>query len=155
IPNAKPPDDQTLVKFLLDLLPLEEAERLDELSIADDDVAARLHTAEQDLVDAYVRGVLTSETLERFESHYMAAPIRRRRVELARKFVPALDRAAAKPDGLPGSRSTVVSMLKKFTSGPALWAAAAMLIVLGAAALLQTQRVGRAERERARLDARA
>jgi hypothetical protein len=86
-------DDQQLVQYLLGLLPMERTERLDEEGIADDDVAARLRIAEQDLVDAYVRGTLTGEMLERFESHYLSSSLRRERVAFARRFVPAVDRA--------------------------------------------------------------
>lgn len=86
-------DDELLVQYLLGLLPTERTERLDEEGIADDDVAARLRIAEQDLVDAYVRGTLTGETLERFESHYLSSSLRRERVAFARRFVPAVDRA--------------------------------------------------------------
>ena len=55
----------------------EDAERLDEASIVDDEIAARLRMVEHDLVDAYVRGRLTGDTLARFESHYLASPRRR------------------------------------------------------------------------------
>ena len=55
--------DEVLVRYLLGSLPHEEAERLDELSIADDTVASRLSEAENDLVDAYIRNELSGETL--------------------------------------------------------------------------------------------
>ena len=61
-------DDQQLVRYLLRLLPDEEADRLDEMSIADEETVWRLRVAENDLVDGYVSGALTGETLERFES---------------------------------------------------------------------------------------
>jgi hypothetical protein len=45
-------DDRQLVDYLLGVLPEEELERLDEASIVDDDVAARLCDVENDLIDA-------------------------------------------------------------------------------------------------------
>ena len=64
-------DDQVLARYLLGSASAEEVERLDEHSIADDQLALRLHEVENDLVDAYVRGELAGETLERFQSHYL------------------------------------------------------------------------------------
>jgi len=54
-------DDEQLTRYLLGLLPREQAERIDEAGIVDDAVAARLRTVEHDLVDAYVRGALSRE----------------------------------------------------------------------------------------------
>ena len=56
-------DDQ-LVRYLLGLLPDDEAERLDQLSVSSDEVAWRLRVAEDDLVDAYVRGTLDAEAVD-------------------------------------------------------------------------------------------
>jgi hypothetical protein len=76
--------DEVLVRYLLGSLPHEEAERLDELSIADDTVASRLSEAENDLVDAYIRNELSGETLELFRSVYLASPGRRQKVQFAK-----------------------------------------------------------------------
>jgi hypothetical protein len=80
------PDDQQMVRYLLRLLPDEESERLDEMSIADEQAAWRLRVAENDLVDAYVSGTLTGVTLERFESHFLASERRRGKVKFARSL---------------------------------------------------------------------
>jgi hypothetical protein len=95
--RSGPADDRQLARYLLGLLPDQEAERLDEASIADDEVATRLRVVEDDLVDAYVSGTLSGELLERFESHYLASPRRRQNVQFARSFLRAIDRAAAAP----------------------------------------------------------
>jgi hypothetical protein len=70
--NRESYDDETLRRYLVGELSPHEAERLDELSITDDAIAARLATLEDDLVDAYVRGRLVTQT-----------PTARRKVELA------------------------------------------------------------------------
>lgn len=76
-------DDQILVRYLLGSLPGDQAERLDELSVSDDDFVWRLRAAENDLVDAYLRNELSGETLERFRSFYLSSAHRREKVKLA------------------------------------------------------------------------
>jgi hypothetical protein len=83
MPSQHQTDDHILTQYLLGQLPEEETERMDEMSIADDEVAWRLRAVENDLVDAYVRGKLSGETLERFKSSYLSTPQRRKRVILA------------------------------------------------------------------------
>jgi hypothetical protein len=80
IPHA----DEQFVRYLLGLLTEEEAERVDELSIADDDIAWRLRAAENDLVDAYVRGTLKDTDRARFERVYLVTPKRRDKVRVDR-----------------------------------------------------------------------
>jgi hypothetical protein len=49
-------NNQTSTEYLLGALPEAETERLDELSITDDEFTESLQVAETDLVDAYVLG---------------------------------------------------------------------------------------------------
>ena len=98
------PDDDQLVRYVLGLLPDEQTERLDEASIADDEVAARLRVVEDDLVDSYVRGTLEPERRARFESYYLSSPRRRERVKFAASFVRAVDGAAARTDADAGNQ---------------------------------------------------
>ena len=77
-------DHQKLTEYLLGSLPEAEAERFDELSFTDDDFAAALKSTENELADRYVRGGLNGATLERFQAHYLASPLRRRKVEFAK-----------------------------------------------------------------------
>jgi hypothetical protein len=130
-------NDQMLVRYLLGLLRPEDAERLDEACMVDDEIAARLRLAEQDLVDAYVRRRLTGETLARFESHYLASPRRRENVAFARRFVPAVDRAAA-PRAAAIRRPLRVWAPTSLTllSRRSMLAAAAALVLIGSGALL-------------------
>lgn len=82
--SGERPDDELLVEYLLGTLSPEDAERIDELSIADDEIASRLQAIENDLVDTYVAGQLSGRRLERFRSFYLLSPVRRRRVDFAR-----------------------------------------------------------------------
>lgn len=99
-------DDQQLVHYLLRLLPEEDSERLDELSIADEEVAWRLRVVEDDLVDAYVSGLLPAEWLERFESFYLSSERRRQKVQFARSVLHAVDRTD-EPSGAHAPRDPV------------------------------------------------
>src|SRR5258708_2841516 len=79
------PDEQ-LVQYLLGTLPENESEPLDALSIVDDAFALRLAAVENDLVDSYVRGELSGETSERFESFYRDSPARREKLSFAKSL---------------------------------------------------------------------
>lgn len=77
-------DDQLLVRYLIGALSVEEAERIDELSVADNRFASDLRVVEDDLLDAYARGALAADTLHGFETHYLAQPGAAARVAFAR-----------------------------------------------------------------------
>jgi hypothetical protein len=77
-------DDELLTQYLLGTLTEAETERLDELSVVDDDFAAGLAAAEHDLVDAYVRGGMSGPMRQQFESRYLDSPIGREKVRFAR-----------------------------------------------------------------------
>jgi hypothetical protein len=101
--EQQPNDEQVLIRYLLGSLPEEEAEHLDELSIADDAFAWRLSTVENDLVDAYVRGEISGENLSQFKKSYLASPRRLQKVDFAQalsslnaKTVPELARTRPK-----------------------------------------------------------
>jgi hypothetical protein len=79
-------NDQSIAEYLVGALPTAEAEAYDELSLTDDEFAAALSACEKDLLDAYVQGELSGSVLERFESHYLASPLRREKLEFAQAF---------------------------------------------------------------------
>jgi anti-sigma factor RsiW len=139
-------NDQLIARYLLGRLSESEAERLDELSLTDDEFAARLQVVENDLVDAYVRGELSGEELESFHSYYLASPRRREKVAIARGLQAFIGRTAdsrqpeAAPRRLsaaslsdqPGARKSFFRRYF-FEPGPATrWgmAAAALLLLL-------------------------
>jgi len=137
-------DDQYVVRYLLGDLPAEEAERLDEMSVANDDFAWRLRGIENDLVDSYVRSELTGETLRQFKSSYMTSARRREKVEFAeglRRFQLA-ETTANKPSrtSVPfwGAVSPPWIALKLAMS-----AAALMIIVVAGYLLVENARLRR------------
>jgi hypothetical protein len=75
--------DQTIRGYLLGQLPESETERLDELSITDDECALRIRSVEHDLVDAFARGELKGVVLEQFRSSYLTTPSRRASIRFA------------------------------------------------------------------------
>jgi hypothetical protein len=147
-------DDRQLVRYLLGLLAEEETERLDEASIADEEVASRLCTVENDLVDAYVRGTLDGETLERFNSFYLASPRRRHKVRFAERFLGAVDRAP-RPAPRASAASTGLNVIRRMSIAPrskSIWrvAAAALLVVACGVLVLEDVRLRRGLREAGR-----
>ena len=74
---------QTIRDYLLGQLPEAEVERLDELSITDDECAERIRAVEHDLVDAFVRGELHGVVLEQFRSKYLTTPRGREAIRFA------------------------------------------------------------------------
>lgn len=79
-------DAQTLTRYLLGSLPAAEAERLDELSVTDEEVAGALRSVENDLIDAYVQDELDEAARAQFKTHYLASAKRRERVAFAQVF---------------------------------------------------------------------
>jgi hypothetical protein len=89
------PDDAVLLRYLLGALPADEAEPIEDASVVDDDLAARLNAMEHDLVDRYVRGELENGTLAKFHTWYLSSPVRVQKVELARAFLRVADSGPA------------------------------------------------------------
>ncbi len=79
--------DEQLVRYLLGQLPDEDAQRVEELSIVDDEVAQRIGVVENDLVDAYVSGKLVEPNRTQFERVYLATARRREKVRFAESLL--------------------------------------------------------------------
>jgi hypothetical protein len=127
--------DELLTRYLLGDLPADQAEKLDELSVADDELAWRLSGVEYDLVDDFVRGELRGDNLNRFRSFYLSSARRRQKVEFAAGLLELRNRAA-----LVADRSKPALAHRGWWHGPALFrqwslAAAALALLLVAAYL--------------------
>lgn len=165
-------DEQQMIGYLLGALSETEAEHFDQQSLADDDFVARLDMVETDLVDAYVRGELTGDTLARFNRHYLASSLRREKVNLARKVVALVDAAAVRqtsgqslPRPAKSKKKAASSPFRLTTSkvSPAAWqwglAAAALLMLLVSGYFLYenrqlSNRISQTQAERAALQQR-
>jgi len=130
LPPVPPPDDATLRHYLLGALTDVETERLDELSIVDDEFAGRLGAAEVDLVDAYVSGELAGQDIDRFESQYLATGARRAKVD----FAAALRRYQATGRVQNAARAQPARIFGRLPAPH--WLAAAATLILAAALYL-------------------
>lgn len=93
-PEKLEPNDAVLLRYLLGVLPVDEAEPIEEASIVDDDIAARLNAMERDLIDNYIRGEMEGSSLTKFQSWYLSSPLRVEKVEAARAILGIADGAA-------------------------------------------------------------
>src|SRR5262249_55725723 len=138
-------NEELIVQYLLGSLPEEETERFDELCFVDDEFAERMSAVENDLVDTYVRGELSSRKLERFDSYYLASPRRREKVKIARAFQIHAERAVAAGQVVfapepPRMKTTSVNLFPQWTLLPGF--GAIPRLVLTAAAVLGLVGVG-------------
>jgi hypothetical protein len=117
---------QTIREYLLGQLPESETERLDELSITDDECAELVRAVEHDLTDASARGELGGADLEQFRSKYLTTPERRE----AARFAEALQSLDKHPgrDSSPGTLPVPLRIREKAPASRFAWAAAVLLL---------------------------
>ena len=123
--HSKP--DRRMIAYLLGELSDDERTRLEDDYVGDQDLFDELADAETELIDAYVRGALTSRERDRFEARYLSSPRGRDRVAFARSLARAGDRIAA-PDRPPQARRPWRPAWLSWPS-PALTAAAATAVL--------------------------
>jgi hypothetical protein len=92
--NEQAPDRKLLFGYLVGSLSAEESERFDELSISNDQFASQLIAAENDLIDAYVGGELSGDTLERFRVNYLSSPLKLEKIRFAETLLAYQKQAA-------------------------------------------------------------
>lgn len=168
-------DESVMTQYFLGQLSAEEAERLDEQSIADAELARRLRVVEHDLVDAYVRGTLDAATRQQFERAYLTSTRRREKVRFAESLRRAVDRtttptatptpmptpshtAAPTPAPAPRVRRAGFSFGFNIGWGSLVGAAAALLLIVTGALVMEAMQLRKelssAESQRAALDRR-
>ena len=116
MPQTPPISDERLADYVLGTLPEDEAERLDEASIVDDEFAARLAAIEHELFDAYAADELTADRRARFEEIFAGREDGRRRIGVARE--------------LRNQSRTTPTKQGPRTVTPVWWLAAAAMVVL-------------------------
>src|SRR5689334_10041007 len=92
---------EEIIDYLLEALPDEEADRLEEASFKDSVLAISISEVENNLIDDYVRGQLPARERELFEKRYLQHPNRRRRVENARVLLFKFDQLKLSPPPQP------------------------------------------------------
>jgi anti-sigma factor RsiW len=129
-------NEQAMTDYLLGFLSEADAERYDELSVADNDFAAALSACEKDLIDAYVQGDLAGGVVEQFRLHYLASPLRRDKVTFAKALQVFAERTAAdvrSKDATDGAsrQGWLAALSAFFAPRPALqWGLAAGVLIL-------------------------
>jgi hypothetical protein len=125
-------------RYLLGDLPDEEQSSFEQEFMADGERFEQVWAAENELIDRYVRGGLTVAQKHLFEVNYLASPVHRERLDLAKKLIQAADSdrekekagfAAAHP------RSRWSSLLTAWSANRWRWA------VVGAVALFAVSSV--------------
>jgi anti-sigma factor RsiW len=81
-------------QYLLGDLSESDCQQLEEAYFADDSLFERFLAVKDDLLDAYTRGDLTGQKLERFEQHFLSSEARQQRVEEARELIQAVSSAS-------------------------------------------------------------
>src|SRR5215831_457437 len=76
-----------LTRYLLGQVSTEERAELEDRYLHDDDLFEELAAAENDMIDAYVRGRLAPSEKQQFETYFLCAPERRERVKFAEALV--------------------------------------------------------------------
>ena len=76
--------DRTLRRYLLDSLPEDERQQVEEAYFADDTAYEDVSAAEDHLIDAYLEGSLDPDERARFEQAFLMSAARRERVAFAR-----------------------------------------------------------------------
>jgi len=90
-------DEVRARQFLLGELPPEEEGEIQELAFEDRDTFALLESVENDLIDEFIHGDLSSDEEERFESHFLSQPGRRSNLKIGQALQQHLDRLEDKP----------------------------------------------------------
>ena len=129
--------DVLLTRFLLGESTERERAEVEDRLLSDEEFYERTIAAEDDLMDAYVRGELAASECERFEKAFLSSAPRRERLEFARGLAESATRLHAAGSAGPRSAPEESSHLKGFLaalfpSRPALsyaLAAAAIVVV--------------------------
>ena len=97
--NQQNGDERMLQRYLLGDLSAQEQDSIEELYFAEDDYLQKLLVAENDLIDDYLRGKLSTAEQQKFERNYLTTPEKRQRVQLVRQ----LRRQANEPVSVPAA----------------------------------------------------
>ena len=83
--------DERIIAYLLEELPEEERERLEDEVFAEEEWPEQIDMAEDDLIEAYLRNQLTTERRRAFEQNYLVTEARQERVTMAAALLRCID----------------------------------------------------------------
>ena len=130
--GAKSISEMERVRYLLGLSSPSERELIESEYFENEDAFQEMLTAEDDLVDAYVRGELTGEEQRRFEKSFVNSLRGRDRVQFARAFAGTVSATRSVETKLPG---TLLDIFKSFQSSGLLRIATIATVILFVAVL--------------------
>jgi hypothetical protein len=137
--------EQIITLYLLGELSEDEQTALEERYFSDQELFDRVVQVESEMVDKHARGLLSPETRDRFESHYLAHPERRERA----KFAAALAAKVDQSNAIAVASSTVAEswwsrLVAPMRGTKLIWAYSIILLVLGVGAfwfLIESRRL--------------
>jgi hypothetical protein len=94
IPMKIDQGENLISRYLLGELAEADQVALEQELLIDRGKFDQVWAVEYELVDHYVRGEMSRAGRERFEGHYLASPLHRERVEIARSFLTNIDQVA-------------------------------------------------------------
>ena len=133
------PDQEKLIRrFLLGELASREREPVEERLLTDEAFLSQVEAVEDDLVDDYVHGKLSSAEIEKFEKYFLSVRERQEHVHFSRALQSVLTEDGESSE--PSAAKTVVAAKPGFWSGvfarPVLAAALSAAVLLIAVALV-------------------
>lgn len=126
-------EEDRLVQYLLGLMPEEEAARMEEVYLSNDELNEDLQAAERELIDRYVEGSLSKTERDQFESFFLCSPGRKERLRFARALRAYGLKSEAKAV-IPKHSSLFLTLNSFFRSYAGIAVAAMLLIAVGVAA---------------------
>ena len=133
-------DNQKLISlYLLGELPEEQQIEIEDRAFSDREYLASITAVENDLIDEYVRGELSADARQRFESRFLASAERRKRVEFAKALRTVVSELPAgkkvvQPTTTWSWRESLYAFINGLNPAARLaFVAAGILVVVGAA----------------------
>jgi anti-sigma-K factor RskA len=132
-------NEKLISRYLLGELPEEQQVEIEDRAFSDREYLASITAVENDLIDEYVRGELSADARQRFESRFLASAERRKRVEFAKALRTVVSESSTnKKLDQPATTWSWRESLNAFINGlnPATrlaFVAATILVVVGVA----------------------
>lgn len=125
-------EEEAIRSYLLGELDIHDTQTLEERLIKEDEFAERVMLLEDELIEDYARGALTPDECERFKSHFLCSPRRKRKLMFVSGIKKYAD-AGARPtrDRAHDSAATFSFSLRSLFT-PA-WRAVALAVLMVAA----------------------
>jgi hypothetical protein len=138
-------DERLIRQYLLDELSEEEQAKVQDRLLCDRQFFDRLVVEENELMDDYLRGALTRQREEKFESYFLASPERRQKLRFAKALKKRISEEALSKPRIEGSlRRKHLFGLKGFSLPSfAAGAVAALIFVVGAWVAIENARLRR------------